>query len=47
MLLSQISYLSSMINSADQQPGEDAYARYEELVVQFEALKTKADDYIN
>jgi photosystem II stability/assembly factor-like uncharacterized protein len=32
MLLDQISYLYSMINSADQRPGKDAFSRYDELV---------------
>ena len=31
MLLSQISYLSSMLDQADQRPGKDACERYEEL----------------
>jgi len=30
-ILDQISYLSSMLNRADQKPGKDAYIRYEEL----------------
>jgi photosystem II stability/assembly factor-like uncharacterized protein len=39
MLLSQISYLNSMINRADQLPGRDAYERYEELKAQFDIIK--------
>lgn len=31
MLLDQISYLSSMLNRADQKPGRDAYVRFDEL----------------
>lgn len=31
VLMSQMSYLNSMINRADQMPGKDAYDRYEEL----------------
>jgi len=43
MLLSQISYLSSMINRADQHPGEDAYERFEELQSLFEELKIRTE----
>ncbi|MGC6489312.1 MAG: hypothetical protein ACON4Z_16820, partial [Planctomycetota bacterium] len=32
MLLSQVRYLSSMINRADQRPGNHAYQRYDQLV---------------
>lgn len=39
MLGSQISYLYYMLSGADQQPGKDAYERYEELKVQLEKLK--------
>ncbi|MCJ7579380.1 MAG: hypothetical protein MUP98_02475 [Candidatus Aminicenantes bacterium] len=35
MILDQISYLSSMLDRADQRPGRDAYLRFDEL---FEAL---------
>lgn len=38
MLLSQISYLYSMISRADQKPGRDAYIRYDELKNQLEIL---------
>ncbi|KPK89609.1 hypothetical protein AMJ80_09535, partial [bacterium SM23_31] len=31
MLIDQISYLNSMLNSADQKPGRDAYQRHDEL----------------
>ena len=31
MLIAQLNYLYSMINRADQEPGKDAYDRYEEL----------------
>ena len=32
MLLDQIGYLSSMLDRADQRPGNEAYQRYEELL---------------
>ena len=32
MILDQISYLSSMLNRADQKPGNDAYIRFDELM---------------
>ena len=38
MLISQISYLSSMLNSADQRPGKDAYERYEALKKQYDSI---------
>jgi hypothetical protein len=41
MLLSQVSYLYSMVNGADQVLGEDASKRYEELSAKFEELKKK------
>jgi hypothetical protein len=31
MLVDQLSYLSSMLNRADQKPGRDAYMRFDEL----------------
>jgi hypothetical protein len=31
MLVDQLSYLSSMLNRADQKPGRDAYVRFDEL----------------
>ena len=31
MLNAQLGYLGMMINRADQQPGKDAYERYDEL----------------
>jgi hypothetical protein len=37
MLVSQISYLSSMLNRADQKPGRDAYVRFDELNQQLAA----------
>lgn len=43
MLLSQISYLNSMINRADQVPGQDAYQRYEELKNAYIKLKDRAN----
>ena len=42
MLLNQISYLSSMLNRADQKPGKDAYIRYEELKI---LLKEYTEEY--
>ncbi len=38
MLIAQISYLSSMINRADQRPGRDAYERCAELTAQLKDL---------
>jgi len=38
MLLSQINYLSYMLNAADQRPGKDAYERYAVLKEQLENL---------
>lgn len=38
MLMAQISYLSSMLNRADQRPGKDALERYEELKATFESI---------
>lgn len=43
MLLAQISYLSSMINRADQHPGEDAYSRLEELKSWFNSINKGLD----
>ena len=40
-LTDQISYLYSMINRADQVPGNDAYDRYEELKQQLNEIKTE------
>lgn len=39
MLIDQARYLGSMLDRSDQQPGEDAYVRFEELNGQFEILK--------
>jgi hypothetical protein len=47
MLIDQIRYLSSMIDRADQIPGEDAYLRFEELKNRFEALKPDWEKYIS
>ena len=38
MLVAQLSYLSSMLNRADQKPGKDAYARYEELKAELDKI---------
>jgi len=37
-LISQMSYLYSMLKQADQRPGQDAYARYEELSQLFDQI---------
>ena len=42
MLLEQVSYLYSMLNTADQKPGGDAFMRYRELTGILSALK---DEY--
>ena len=39
MLSAQTGYLNGMLSRADQQPGKDAYDRFEELKAQFEAIK--------
>ncbi len=39
MLRSQAGYLNSMIGRADQQPGKDAYDRFEELKTKFQEIK--------
>ena len=39
MLIDQARYLGSMLDRSDQQPGEDAYTRFEELNEQFRLLK--------
>lgn len=41
-LISQISYLYSMLDQADQLPGRDAYQRYTSLRQQLESLKKRA-----
>ena len=40
-LVSQISYLYNMLNTADQKPGKDAYDRYDELRQQFDAINAQ------
>lgn len=47
MLIDQIRYLSSMIDRADQLPGQDAYLRFEELKNRLEALKPDWEKYIS
>jgi hypothetical protein len=37
-LISQISYLSRMLDNADQAPGNEAIARYDELKAEYEAI---------
>lgn len=39
MLLDQLRYLASMLDRADQKPGQDAYDRFQELEGWFKALK--------
>jgi len=39
MLLSQLNYLLGMVSRADQAPGDDAYARHEELKREVEAAR--------
>lgn len=39
MLSAQTGYLNSMIGRADQQPGKDAYDRFEELKTKFQEIK--------
>ena len=41
MLLSQVRYLASMINRADQRPGNHAYQRYEQLVAEVTDLEAQ------
>ena len=41
MLLSQISYLSGMINAADQKPGNEAYKRQTQLEEWYAQLLTR------
>ena len=41
MLRDQASYLYSMLGSADQKPGKDAYDRLEELKKQFQLVKSQ------
>ena len=42
MLNAQLGYLASMINRADQQPGKDAYERYDELKELLGKIKMEA-----
>ncbi len=44
MMLSQISYLNSMISRVDQKPGNHAFLRYEELKSQLEDLKLEFNE---
>jgi len=46
MLLSQISYLSSIVSRVDQKPGAEAYTRYEELKTWLERLEKAMADLI-
>ena len=42
-LLDQIRYLASMISSADQLPGQDAYQRYDQLERWYQEIKSSID----
>jgi hypothetical protein len=46
MLVDQASYLYSMLGEADQKPGQDAYARYEELLQQYQSLQSENQKYL-
>ncbi len=41
MLIDQLKYLRYMLMQADQQPGKDAYSRYEELKARWQNLETE------
>jgi hypothetical protein len=43
MLVDQISYLSSMLNRADQKPGRDAYVRFDELTQELSGYIAEVD----
>jgi hypothetical protein len=43
MLVAQISYLNSMINRADQRPGQDAYDRYHELRSELDGITARLE----
>jgi len=47
MLLNQLSYLRSMVSSADQRPGSDAYDRFEELRTEVESLLASLEDLVS
>ena len=42
-LIDQISYLFSMLNSADQKPGRDAYMRFDELNQELSAVASETN----
>jgi hypothetical protein len=42
-LVSQISYLSRMLDQADQEPGGEALARFAELTTQYDAVLADLD----
>ena len=44
MLMSQLGYLLSMTSRADQHPGDDAYARYEQLRAELSNYVSEVDD---
>jgi len=44
-LLAQLNYLAYMLKAADQRPGQDAYARYEELKTQLENLIVEVQEF--
>ena len=41
MLVSQISYLYNILNTADQKPGKDAYERFDELNQKYQEISHK------
>jgi photosystem II stability/assembly factor-like uncharacterized protein len=43
MLLNQLRYLSSMLNRADQRPGQDAYVRHEQLKTRLAEIKAELE----
>jgi predicted nucleic acid-binding protein len=47
MIIDQLSYLLSMLDRADQLPGQDAYQRFEELEERLNALKPDYENYFS
>ena len=47
MIIDQISYLMSMLDRADQLPGQDAYLRFEELAARLNVLKPDYENYFS
>ncbi|MEM9674957.1 MAG: hypothetical protein AAF992_20355 [Bacteroidota bacterium] len=46
MLVDQATYLYRMLGEADQKPGQDAYARYEELLQQYQDIQLANQKYL-